>query len=87
MGLPDEISGKTDTVVLDPPRTGAGQGIVHKVIGLEPDRVVYVSCNPSTFAPEARMILDGGYGLSCLKFVDQFPNTHHIETIAVFRRN
>jgi 23S rRNA (uracil1939-C5)-methyltransferase len=77
---------KPDTVVLDPPRTGAGKGIVHKVIALEPAKVVYVSCNPSTFAPEARLLMDGGYKLSSFKFVDQFPHTHHIETIAVFER-
>ncbi len=78
---------KPDTVVLDPPRTGAGKGIVHKIIALEPAKVVYVSCNPSTFAPEARLLLDGGYELRSFKFVDQFPNTHHIETIAVFERS
>jgi len=77
---------KPDTVVLDPPRTGAGKGIVQKVIALEPEKVVYVSCNPSTFAPEARFLLDHGYELRSLKFVDQFPGTSHIETIGVFSR-
>ena len=78
---------KPDTVVLDPPRTGAGKGIVHKVITLEPEKIVYVSCNPSTFASEARLFLDGGFKLNSFKFVDQFPHTHHIETIAVFQRS
>ena len=77
---------KPDTVVLDPPRTGAGKGIVHKVIDLEPAKIVYVSCNPSTFAPEARLFLDGGYKLNSFKFVDQFPGTPHIETVAVFSK-
>ena len=76
-----------DTIVLDPPRTGAGKGIVHKVIALKPAKVVYVSCNPSTFAPEARLMLNAGYRLISLKFVDQFPNTPHIEIIARFERS
>jgi 23S rRNA (uracil1939-C5)-methyltransferase len=73
-------------VILDPPRTGAGKNIVRRVADLAARRIVYVSCNPTTFAPEARILLDQGYTLDSLKFVDQFPNTPHIETIAVFNR-
>jgi 23S rRNA (uracil1939-C5)-methyltransferase len=76
-----------DTVVLDPPRKGTGKAIVKKVVTHSPNTIVYVSCNPATFAAEARAILDGGYNLRSLRFVDQFPNTHHIETTAVFDRN
>ncbi len=75
-----------DLVILDPPRTGAGKGIVKSVATLGPQRVVYISCNPTTFAPEARLFIDRGYKLSTLKFVDQFPNTYHIETVALFER-
>ena len=75
-----------DLVILDPPRSGAGKGIVKAVAALAPQRIVYISCNPSTFAAEARLFLDKGYGLSTLKFVDQFPNTYHIETIALFEK-
>ena len=76
-----------DLVVLDPPRTGAGKGIVKSVATLAPQRVVYISCNPTTFAPEARILLDSGYQLSSLKFVDQFPNTDHIETVGLFEKD
>ena len=78
---------KADTVVIDPPRTGAGKGIVRKITALEPKKVIYVSCNPTTFASEARLLLGQGYELNSLKFVDQLPNTHHIETIAIFNKN
>ena len=78
---------KADTVVIDPPRTGAGKGIVQKITALEPRKIIYVSCNPTTFASEARLLLGQGYELNLLRFVDQFPNTHHIETIAIFNKN
>ncbi len=73
-----------DRIVLDPPRSGCGKNIIRKVAAMSPKRIVYVSCNPTTFAPEARVLLDSGYRLSELRFLDQFPNTPHIETIAVF---
>ena len=75
---------KPDVVILDPPRTGAGKNIVRRVSTLRPRRIVHVSCNPTTFAPEARILLDNGYTLSSLKFIDQFPGTPHIETVSLF---
>ena len=75
-----------DFVLLDPPRTGAGTKVIMRLARLRPDRIVYVSCNPTTFAPEARLLLDSGYRLVSIKFIDQFPNTHHIETVALFQR-
>lgn len=75
-----------DLVILDPPRTGAGKNIVKRVATLKPQRIVYISCNPSTFAPEARILLDSKYKLSSITFIDQFPNTAHIETVALFER-
>ena len=75
---------KADTVVIDPPRTGAGKSIIQKIIALKPKKIVYVSCDPTTFASEAKLLLNQSYRLRSLKFVDQFPNTPHIETIAEF---
>ena len=77
---------RPDLVVMDPPRSGAGRNIVKRVAGLRPKRVVYVSCNPTTFAPEARLLLEAGYALRSITFIDQFPNSHHIETIGLFQR-
>ncbi len=71
-------------VILDPPRTGASRNVVGRVAETRPRRIVYVSCNPTTFAPEARVLLDQGFEMRSLTFVDQFPGTPHIETVAVF---
>jgi len=77
---------RPDFIVMNPPRTGASREVAGLVAGLEADRVVYVSCNPSTFAREAPVILARGYALDRITLVDQFPNTYHIEMVAVFRR-
>jgi tRNA/tmRNA/rRNA uracil-C5-methylase (TrmA/RlmC/RlmD family) len=75
-----------DTVIVDPPRTGmskeAGEGIVEGALR----RVVYVSCDVATLARDARRLADAGYALSKVDAFDMFPNTPHIETVAVFDR-
>ena len=73
-------------VVLDPPRAGAGANLTRRIVALAPARIVYVSCNPATFAADVRGLREGGYRLTRLELVDQFPNTHHIETIALFEK-
>lgn len=77
---------RPDLVILDPPRSGAGHNIVRKIAALSPEKIVYISCNPTTFAPEASLFIEGGYTLSSLKFIDQFPHSHHIETIGLFQK-
>jgi 23S rRNA (uracil1939-C5)-methyltransferase len=77
---------KPDVVVLDPPRAGCGVKMAEQIAELDPDRIVYVSCNPSTFAREAAILTKNGYALRRLTMVDQFPNTYHIETVALFSR-
>jgi 23S rRNA (uracil1939-C5)-methyltransferase len=69
-----------DVVVLDPPRAGCGIKVAEQIAAMKPKRVVYVSCNPATFAREASK-----FGrLEKLTLIDQFPNTYHIELIGVF---
>jgi 23S rRNA (uracil1939-C5)-methyltransferase len=77
---------KPDFIVMNPPRTGASREVAERVAGLGAERLVYVSCNPSTFAREAPTILARGYTLESITMVDQFPNTYHIEMVAVFRK-
>jgi 23S rRNA (uracil1939-C5)-methyltransferase len=60
---------------------------VHGVIRLAPARVIYVSCDVATLARDARTLVDGGYELRDLSAMDLFPNTAHVETIAVFSRH
>jgi 23S rRNA (uracil1939-C5)-methyltransferase len=73
-----------NVVVLDPPRTGCGMQTADQIAGLGPDRIVYVSCNPATFARETARFIAKGYGLRRVSLVDQFPNTYHIELVALF---
>lgn len=78
--------GRCDTVVLDPPRTGASPEAVAGVLALLAGRVVYVSCDPATLARDAALLVAGGYRLVSLEAFDLFPNTAHVETLAVFDR-
>ncbi|HWW67109.1 MAG TPA: 23S rRNA (uracil(1939)-C(5))-methyltransferase RlmD [Solirubrobacterales bacterium] len=81
-----EQAGKPDVVVIDPPRAGLSQKIVRRVIECESPRIVYVSCNPTTLAPNAAQLTEAGYRLSRVKPVDMFPQTPHIECVALFDR-
>jgi 23S rRNA (uracil1939-C5)-methyltransferase len=74
------------TIIVDPPRTGISREAIDAVIGHRARRVVYVSCDPPTLARDARRLLDSGYRLLSLKGFDLFPNTPHVEALAVFER-
>lgn len=75
-----------DAVVLDPPRAGAAEQIGN-LAGSGVPLIVYVSCNPASFARDARTLIDGGYTLGPVQPVDQFLWSHHVELSAIFRRN
>jgi len=81
-----EQSGKPDVVVVDPPRAGLSQKVVRRVLEAEAKKIVYVSCNPTTLAPNARQIVDAGYALRAVRPVDMFPQTPHIECVALLER-
>jgi 23S rRNA (uracil1939-C5)-methyltransferase len=81
-----EKSGRPDVVVLDPPRAGLSQKVVRRVLEAEAPRIVYVSCNPTTLAPNARQMADAGYVLRTVRPVDMFPQTPHIECVALLER-
>jgi 23S rRNA (uracil1939-C5)-methyltransferase len=82
-----EQAGKPDVVVVDPPRAGLSAKIVRRLLETEARRIVYVSCNPTTLAPNARQIVDAGYRLSAVRPVDMFPQTPHIECVALLERS
>ncbi len=81
-----ELAGRPDVVVVDPPRSGLSQKIVRRVIETAPKRVVYVSCNPTTLAPNAAQLAEAGYALRRVRPVDMFPQTHHVECVALLER-
>ncbi|HEX2391802.1 MAG TPA: 23S rRNA (uracil(1939)-C(5))-methyltransferase RlmD [Solirubrobacterales bacterium] len=81
-----EKAGRPDVLVLDPPRAGLSQKIVRRVIECEAPRIVYVSCNPTTLAPNAAQLGEAGYRLSRVRPVDMFPQTPHIECVALLER-
>ncbi len=81
-----EKAGKPDVVVIDPPRAGLSQKIVRRVLEAGARRIVYVSCNPTTLAPNARQMVDAGYRLTAVRPVDMFPQTPHIECVALLER-
>ena len=79
-----ERAGKPDVVVVDPPRSGLSKKIVRRLFECEAPRIVYVSCNPTTLAPNAAQLVEAGYTLRRVKPVDMFPQTPHVECVAVF---
>jgi 23S rRNA (uracil1939-C5)-methyltransferase len=82
-----ERAGRPDVVILDPPRAGLSQKIVRRVIECEASRIVYVSCNPTTLAPNAAQLTEAGYRLTRVKPVDMFPQTPHIECVALLEKS
>ena len=81
-----DFQGKIKRIMLDPPRAGIAPKTLQKVIALEADSIVYISCNPSTQARDAATLIDAGYVLEKYALVDQFPHTGHIESIAKFKK-
>jgi 23S rRNA (uracil1939-C5)-methyltransferase len=81
-----EQAGKPDVAVVDPPRAGLSQKVVRRIIEAQPARIVYVSCNPTTLAPNAAQMVEAGYRLVRVRPVDMFPQTPHIESVALLER-
>jgi 23S rRNA (uracil1939-C5)-methyltransferase len=76
-----------DAVVLDPPREGIHAEVAAALVDLAPERLVYVSCNPSTLARDLAILAGGGYRPGSVLPVDMFPHTAHIECVTALRRN
>jgi 23S rRNA (uracil1939-C5)-methyltransferase len=76
--------GQIHTIMLDPPRAGIAPKTLQKVMDIGPKQIVYISCNPSTQARDAKELAREGYELKKIALVDQFPHTAHIEAVALF---
>jgi 23S rRNA (uracil1939-C5)-methyltransferase len=88
LALPELVAraGRPDVVVVDPPRAGLSKKVVHRIVEASPKRIVYVSCNPTTLAPNAAELVAAGWALRKVRPVDMFPQTHHIECVALLER-
>jgi 23S rRNA (uracil1939-C5)-methyltransferase len=82
-----ERAGRPDVLIVDPPRAGLSQKVVRRIIEAAPKRLVYVSCNPTTLAPNAAQLAEAGYVLRRVRPVDMFPQTPHIECVAELVRS
>ncbi|GAB3119992.1 class I SAM-dependent RNA methyltransferase [Glaciibacter psychrotolerans] len=82
----DRARQQAATVVLDPPRAGAGKAVVDALGALSPRQIVYVACDPIALARDVALFAAHGYQLSTLRAFDLFPNTHHVEAVALLTR-
>jgi 23S rRNA (uracil1939-C5)-methyltransferase len=82
-----EEAGRPDVVLVDPPRAGLSKKVVRRLIECDAPRIVYVSCNPTTLAPNATQLSEAGYRVRRVKPVDMFPQTPHIECVALLEKS
>jgi len=75
-----------DVIVVDPPRKGCDEKCLNTMIKMQPERIVYVSCDSATLARDLRILVDGGYELKKVRTVDQFSHTTHVESVALLLR-
>lgn len=78
---------KIDAVIMDPPRTGSDEAFLTSVCKLNPEKVVYISCNPETQARDLTTLLAHGYEVKGIQPVDMFPQTNHIENIVLLSKS
>ncbi|MGX7172527.1 23S rRNA (uracil(1939)-C(5))-methyltransferase RlmD [Enterococcus ratti] len=78
---------KPSVIIVDPPRKGLDHKFIESAIEMSPEKIVYISCNPATFARDARAFVELGYEVSKVQPVDLFPQTHHVETVALLQRH
>ena len=81
----DQLPVQPDAVVLDPPRAGCQPQALQKLAELAPPRVAYVSCDPETLARDLKILCNAGYALQRVIPIDMFPQTHHVECVALLR--
>ena len=77
---------RPDVIVMDPVRAGCSEDVLKAACAMEPKRIVYVSCNPATFARDAKVLAGLGYTLKKVQPVDMFPQTMHVETVALIEK-
>jgi 23S rRNA (uracil1939-C5)-methyltransferase len=77
---------RPDLIILDPPRMGC-KAVLDQVVRLKPDKIVYISCEPTTFARDLRLFSERGFHLQRLNLVDMFPQTYHMEVVGLLTQS
>jgi 23S rRNA (uracil1939-C5)-methyltransferase len=77
-----DVASRPDVLIIDPPRVGMHKDVLRQVMGMAPEKIVYVSCNPATMARDLA-IMKEGYAIGAVQPVDMFPHTHHVENVAL----
>ena len=79
--LLSHAASKLDVLITDPPRTGMDKKVIERILHLLPQRIIYVSCNPTTMARDIALLKEH-YELKVVQPIDLFPNTYHVEAVA-----
>ena len=77
---------KADVILVDPPRKGLTESFIASSVSMEPQRIIYISCNPATMARDIKLYQELGYELKKVQPVDLFPQTHHVECVVLLQR-
>ena len=77
---------KADVIVVDPPRKGCDEKCLNTIVRMQPERIVYVSCDPATLARDLKYLRQNGYELRRVRGVDQFGQTVHVECVVLMSR-
>jgi 23S rRNA (uracil1939-C5)-methyltransferase len=82
----DELEDKPDLIIIDPPREGIQPKAIRKIIDFNPEKFIYVSCNPVTLVRDLKVFVERGYKIDKVQCMDQFPRTVHVETVVLMSR-
>ena len=82
----DEIKERTDYIILDPPRDGIHPKALKKIIEYGVEKMVYISCKPTSLARDLEMLIASGYEVQRVAAVDMFPGTVHVETVCLLSK-
>ena len=77
---------KPDVIIVDPPRKGLTESFIKASVAMQPEKITYVSCNPATMARDIKLYQELGYELKKVQPVDLFPQTHHVEAVALLSK-
>jgi 23S rRNA (uracil1939-C5)-methyltransferase len=78
---------RADVIVVDPPRKGCEESVLETMVNMQPERIVYVSCDSATLARDVKYLRENGYELRKVKAVDMFPHTGHVETCVLLEKS